>query len=583
MAEKTAQGTIFVRHGLVSRPAIVLIHGLGLDRQVWQWQLATLCDDYQVLTYDLFGHGGSADPPRTPSLRLYSEQLSQLLDHCNIISAAIVGFSLGGMIARRFAQDQPGRVTALGILHSPHQRDPQSQAAIVKRVEQARSDGPAATVEAALKRWFTDAYRTANRQMMDLVRSWVMANNPQIYHTIYRVLADGVDEIAAPTPPISCPTLVLTGDEDYGNGPQMSQAIAADIEHAQVHILKGLRHMALVESPQAVSAPLRAFLDRALAGYRSTPDALEQEKRALRNAFGTFATGVTVVTTRQPDGTPRGMTANSFTSVSLDPPLLLICIAKSAHSCEILSAAGHFAINVLSEDQKAISGLFASQKPDKFEFAKWQSGLADMPLLNGSMASFTCARENLVDAGDHIILIGRVIDHVTHDGEPLGYFNGNYFSIGLEQSLVSAASHSGDVTIGAILQQDQKLLLTVAQDGSCSVPKAPKQTASLEGLRAMLHDLELNPVLDFLYAVYQDSETGAHGIFYHGTINGKAPEGTAFFALEDIPLEKVNSLAERSMLARYKEEFRHGSFGIYQGDETKGTVHRVTAPQPSKY
>ncbi len=310
------------------------------------------------------------------------------------------------------------------------------------------------------------------------------------------------------------------------------------------------------------------------------PDA--EDKNALRNAFGAFATGVTVVTTRQPDGTPRGFTANSFTSVSLDPPLLLICIAKSAHSCDVFVAAEHFAINVLSEDQKGIAGLFASRNPDKFDIADWRSGTADVPLLNGSMASFTCSQERLVDAGDHIILIGRIVDFVTEDGPPLGYFQGNYFSIGLEQPLVSAASHSGDVTIGAIVQQDQKLLLAVGPDGLWSVPKAPKTATSLAGLRAMLRSAKLNPALDFLYAVYQDSETGAHGIFYHGTVTGKAPEGTAFFALEDIPLDKMTSPAERSMLARYIEEFRHGSFGIYQGDETRGTVQRVTAHETSK-
>ena len=335
--------------------------------------------------------------------------------------------------------------------------------------------------------------------------------------------------------------------------------------------------------PEPQTPPrLGADNDRYLSTARM-PEMSAEDKRALRNAFGTFATGVTVVTTRQPDGTPRGFTANSFTSVSLDPPLLLICIAKSAHSCDVFAAAEHFAINVLGEDQKAVSGLFASRMPDKFEIADWRSGTADMPLLDGSMASFTCSREKLVDAGDHLILIGRVVDFATGDGPPLGYFQGNYFSIGLEQPLVSAASRSGDVTIGAIVQQDQELLLTVGPDGACSVPKAPKAANSLAGLRAMLHSAKLNPVLDFLYAVYQDSKTGAHGIFYHGTVKGKAPEGMAYFALEDIPLDKVASPAERSMLARYIEEFRHGSFSIYQGDETKGTVHRIATLERSKH
>lgn len=267
MADRAPDGTVLDRHGPQTEPTVVLIHGLGLNREVWQWQVPALCDSYHVLNYDLFGHGASAAPPIPPSLAMFSDQLRDLLDHCGIGSAAIVGFSLGGMIARRFAQDEPGRVTALGILHSPHQRSPEAQAALLKRVDQARIHGPAATVEAALERWFTDAYRTANPRMMDLVRSWVLANDPAIYHTIYGVLADGVNEITAPAPPISCPALVLTGDEDYGNGSEMTQAIAAEIEGAEVHILQGLRHMALAEKPAAVNSPLRAFLDRTFARH----------------------------------------------------------------------------------------------------------------------------------------------------------------------------------------------------------------------------------------------------------------------------------------------------------------------------
>lgn len=89
--------------------------------------------------------------------------------------------------------------------------------------------------------------------------------------------------------------------------------------------------------------------------------------------------------------------------------------------------------------------------------------------------------------------------------------------------------------------------------------------------------------MDFLYGVYHDSGTGHHGIYYHGTAIGRAPTGHRFFALTNIPLEKVSRAPERSMLSRYREEFENGQFGIYQGDETSGLVHPVTATQKSKY
>ena len=262
-------GTVLEETGLPDAPAAVLIHGLGLCREAWQWQTPALAERYRVISYDLYGHGDSAPPPAPASLRLFSDQLDRVMQACGIDRAAIIGFSLGGMIARRFAQDHPDRISALAILHSPHQRTPQAQAAILKRVQLARREGSGATVEAALERWFTDSFRATHPEMMDLVRRWVLANDTAIYHRIYAVLADGLDEITAPDPAIAAPALVVTADEDFGNGPEMTRAIAAEIDGAETLILKGLRHMALAEDPEALNHPLIAFLNRHLA--RITP------------------------------------------------------------------------------------------------------------------------------------------------------------------------------------------------------------------------------------------------------------------------------------------------------------------------
>lgn len=262
-------GTVYDCAGPADAPAVVLIHGLGLCREVWQWQVPVLAEHFRVITYDLYGHGDTPMPDRDPDLRLFSDQLAVVLDTCGTRSAAIVGFSLGGMIARRFAQDHPARTAALAILHSPHQRSAAAQRAILDRVEQARTHGPGATVEAALERWFTAPFRDANPAMMALVRRWVLANDIAVYHRNYRVLADGIDEITAPEPPITVPTLVVTGDEDFGNGPDMTRAIAAEIPGAETVILQGLRHMALAEDPGAMNRPLLAFLARHMPGTAS--------------------------------------------------------------------------------------------------------------------------------------------------------------------------------------------------------------------------------------------------------------------------------------------------------------------------
>ena len=254
-------GTRYELTGPKSAPVVILIHGLGLNKDCWQWLTPDLVNSYRILSYDLYGHGGSVDPTKQPSLSLFSKQLSSLLDHCDISQGVMVGFSLGGMIARRFAQDAPKRSLAMIILHSPHTRSEAAQASILARVDQARIMGPQSTVEAALERWFTSGFMEANPNLMDKVRQWVIANSREVYHTIYSVLATGIDEIVKPNPALTLPSLVLTGEEDFGNGPEMADAIAVDIEGAKVLVFPGLRHMALVEAPTVVNKPILEFLD----------------------------------------------------------------------------------------------------------------------------------------------------------------------------------------------------------------------------------------------------------------------------------------------------------------------------------
>jgi pimeloyl-ACP methyl ester carboxylesterase len=260
--KRTADGTAYDLHGPSAAPLVVLIHGLGLNRDVWAQTIPALSAQYRVLAFDILGHGETPPPTPLPTLRLLSQQLAGLLDDLGVQAAVLVGFSLGGMIARRFAQDHPGRTLGLAILHSPHLRDAAAQAAIVARVDEAAGNGPASTVEAALTRWFTDDFRQQNPDIMQKVRDWVMANNPATYPQLYRILADGIDEIVAPHPPIACPTLVMTGDQDYGNGPDMARAIASEIGGAETVILPGLRHMALMEDPESTNTALQAFLGK---------------------------------------------------------------------------------------------------------------------------------------------------------------------------------------------------------------------------------------------------------------------------------------------------------------------------------
>lgn len=322
-----------------------------------------------------------------------------------------------------------------------------------------------------------------------------------------------------------------------------------------------------------LAAPPALGADNTLLNNANTCSPLNMEaRRGLRDAFGRFATGVTVVTTRQPDGTPRGFTANSFTSVSLDPPLLLVCIGKAALSCETFANAGQFAVNILSDDQKDVSGLFASQSAEKFEIAKWHPDAQDMPVIDDALASFSCAHHRLVDAGDHLILIGRVVDYATHEGQPLGFYRGSYFDIGLDRALVDAAA-SASVAVGAVLVNRNRILVLVDEQGGLSVPVAPAAANSAEGMIADLGQKDLTTDLAHVYAVYRVSKSGAQRIIYHGTVQGTPPAGMQYIDVQDIPLDRVTDDAERSMLRRYMQENAHGTFGFYHGTEVEGVVH----------
>jgi flavin reductase (DIM6/NTAB) family NADH-FMN oxidoreductase RutF len=301
---------------------------------------------------------------------------------------------------------------------------------------------------------------------------------------------------------------------------------------------------------------------------------MNADPRALRNAFGAFATGVTVITTRQPDGTPRGFTANSFTSVSLDPPLLLVCLAKTAHSADVFATAPHFAVNILAEDQKAVSGLFASRAPDKFDHCAWTSGHADLPLIDGALAQFAAARHQLVDAGDHLILIGRVEAFQTGEGQPLGYFRGNYFSVGLERDLAEAAAATKGSRLGAVLACNGGVLLKDA-GGTLSLPLAPKP--SLDSLTEALTALGLIPQIDFVYAAFDDRTTGGHAIYYHGTVSGTLPQGYRILPLADLATAPLANPTEAQMLSRYGQDFKNGSFTLYHGTDASGQVRQISA------
>ena len=150
---------------------------------------------------------------------------------------------------------------------------------------------------------------------------------------------------------------------------------------------------------------------------------------ALRAAFSAFLTGVTIVTTTDSDAAPRGFTANSFTSVSLDPPLLLFCIGKRSASLDQFLSAKAFAVNILSDKQEYLSARFATPVEDRFAEVDWEVGPSGSPILHHVCGWFDCETRNIVEAGDHHIIIGEVFGFDHNPQEALGYSRGGYFSL----------------------------------------------------------------------------------------------------------------------------------------------------------
>jgi flavin reductase (DIM6/NTAB) family NADH-FMN oxidoreductase RutF len=205
-------------------------------------------------------------------------------------------------------------------------------------------------------------------------------------------------------------------------------------EHQQAVLAEAADHPALAASIAGGFDDPRTFypwwFDPAAASEfvqaRKDEDSAAFDLRDFRGALGQFATGVTVVTTLGTDGRKVGMTANSFTSVSMEPPLVLWCPSKRAPSLVDFEDATHFAINILASDQHVLSRQFATPATDKFAGAETTEGIAGIPLLDGAVATFQCRTVSRHDAGDHVIYVGEVEKYENAGGAPLVFHSGKY-------------------------------------------------------------------------------------------------------------------------------------------------------------
>ena len=239
----------------------------------------------------------------------------------------------------------------------------------------------------------------------------------------------------------------------------------------------------------------------------------------LRRAFGAFATGVTIVTTADKNAEVYGFTANSFTSVSLDPPLLLVNIAKSAYGLQIFTGAPGFAVNILAENQRDLSNKFASRGADKFADTSWTTKSTGSPVFDDVIAWFDCEFFRQLDAGDHVILIGKVLDYGYSSDSPLAFCRGAYLSFGLSPQMLQLLSSSGNLHVGALIEYHGRLLIHTDPDsGEVRLPIADSvgDAGTDNSLIGLLSQSGIDANLPFFYAAYHDG--GTRYVYYRESL-----------------------------------------------------------------
>lgn len=562
--------TRYVRRG--GGTPLVLIHGVGMALEAWAPQLEALSPHFDVIAYDMLGHGGSSPPAVEAQLFHYTDQLRALLDRLGIEKAFVAGHSMGALVALEFTLSVPERVLGVVALNAVYCRTPEQRAAVERRASLLAGADGRIDHSGAMRRWFGEPVAPEHEAQAHMVLGLLDACDPKGYQRAYQLFASLDDVHRGRLGALAVPALFMTSALDPNSTPQMSREMAAATPRGRCEVIDGERHMMNLTAPDVVNARLLAFLSEA------APAPILDAKE-LRRALGAFVTGVTVVSARQDDGQPRGFTANSFTSVSLDPPLVLVCIARTASSYQVFSQTPHFSVSILAAAQKDVSSLFASKAADKFAQVAWTSGPTGSPVIAGAAAWFDCRRHDVVDAGDHVILIGRVMGFSGSAAPPLGYCRGAYVDFALSQEAIAHGEAAAGV--GAILERDGCVVLLEDGAGGVDLPLGRSLGAAGDprSLKGVLSGLGLDATLDFLFAVFENAPGRDPGvsIYYRGTLDRPPPaaKGVLMTPFAHIPWARLKSDAVRDMLKRFVRERQEDAFGIYVGDAERGNVRRL--------
>jgi len=245
-----------------SGPPVVLLHGVGLNQSIWAEEVKALKSDFQIITYDLLGHGRSAPAAANAPLSDWVTQLKGVVRDLALENFVLVGFSFGGLIAQAYAAGHPHLIDKLVLMSTVYDRSETERASVLARLEVARREGPQATIPAALSRWFSPEFAGNRPEIMKQYEVVLRGNNAASFLSAYECFATADRELVGALAAFNRPALVMTGELDTGSTPAMARKLAGMIPEAGCSIIKGGRHMMPVEMPDEVNSVLRRFLKK---------------------------------------------------------------------------------------------------------------------------------------------------------------------------------------------------------------------------------------------------------------------------------------------------------------------------------
>jgi len=254
----TKNGTAWSRYG--KGPTLVLLHGVGMNQHVWKPEISELDTNFDIITYDMWGHGESSLPGTELELSEYTKQLLDLLNELGIEEAHLAGHSMGALIALDFATHHATHCLSASALNAVFQRTPDQRAAVQKRAKDLGDGNITMNISDTLERWFGPTGTHPHEHAEELARKLLVSVNPEGYAAAYRVFASA-DEIHATTlDKLSVPALFFTGELDPNSTPAMSEAMASLVPNSQWSVLSGERHMMPLTAAPIVSDVIRNFI-----------------------------------------------------------------------------------------------------------------------------------------------------------------------------------------------------------------------------------------------------------------------------------------------------------------------------------